>query len=138
MPPDQFAFHKQEIAKLSKNGWIGPTYSPICAPSIMVDKQDDGSGEKKIAMVVNYQELNALNIAPEFPMPSIQTLEMLGGAKCFSTLDLEAGFHKSEWQKRIGRKRHSVRCLGSTSSKGFLPPFKPTSMPSCNRCWVKE
>ena len=28
MPPDQLAFHKQEIAKLSKNVWIGPTCSP--------------------------------------------------------------------------------------------------------------
>ena len=42
MPPDQLAFHKHEIAKLSKNGRIGPTYSPICAPSLMVDKQADG------------------------------------------------------------------------------------------------
>ena len=46
-------------------------------------------------MVVNYQELNKLTIAPDFPMPSVQTiLEMLGGARYFSTLDLEAGFHQ--------------------------------------------
>ena len=48
----------------------------------LVDKQDDGSGERKMRIVVNYQELNALTIVPEFPMPSIQTiLELLGGAK---------------------------------------------------------
>ncbi|CDJ63256.1 OSJNBa0080E14.14 protein, related [Eimeria necatrix] len=92
MTPDQLTFHKQEIAKLSDNGWIGPTYSPICSPTIMVDKRDDGSGERKMRMVVNYQALNALTIAPEFPLPPIQTiLEMLGGAQYFSTLDLEAG-----------------------------------------------
>ncbi|CDI83777.1 hypothetical protein EPH_0011990 [Eimeria praecox] len=67
----------------------------------MVDKQDDGSGEHKMRMVVNYQALNALTIAPEFPMLTVQTiLEMLGGDKYFSTLDLEAGFH----QIRMGPK----------------------------------
>ena len=95
MPPDQLPFHKQELAKLLDHGWIGPTHSPICAPVIMVNKRDDGTGEKKMRMVVNYQELNKLTIAPDFPMPSVQTiLDMLGGAKFFSTLDLEAGFHQ--------------------------------------------
>ncbi|CDJ62968.1 hypothetical protein ENH_00030490, partial [Eimeria necatrix] len=44
MTPEQLLFHKQEIAKLSTNGWIGPTYSPICAPTIMVDKRSDETG----------------------------------------------------------------------------------------------
>ncbi|CDJ66714.1 hypothetical protein ENH_00024200 [Eimeria necatrix] len=94
MTPDQLIFHKQEIAKLSDSGWIGPTYSPSRSPMIMVDKRDDGSGERKMRMVVNYQALNALTIAPDLPLPPIQTiLELLGGAKYFSTLDFEAGFH---------------------------------------------
>ncbi|CDJ67532.1 hypothetical protein ENH_00037600, partial [Eimeria necatrix] len=100
MTPDQLTFHKQEIAKLSDNGWIGPTYSPICSPTIMVDKHDDGSGERKMGMVVNYQAINALTIAPEFPLSPTQTiLELLGGAKYFSTLDLEAGFHQIRMAK---------------------------------------
>ncbi|CDJ67874.1 Reverse transcriptase, related, partial [Eimeria necatrix] len=45
MTPEQLLFHKQEIAKLSANGWIGPTYSPICAPTLMVDKRSDETGE---------------------------------------------------------------------------------------------
>ncbi|CDJ49652.1 OSJNBa0079C19.6 protein, related [Eimeria brunetti] len=100
MTPEQLQFHKQEIAKLSANGWIGPTYSPICAPTIMVDKRSDGTGERKMRMVVNYRELNALTIAPDFPLPPIQTiLEMLGGAQYFSTLDLESGFHQIRMAK---------------------------------------
>ncbi|CDJ35669.1 OSJNBa0079C19.6 protein, related [Eimeria mitis] len=95
MPPDQIKHHNQEIARLTAKGWIGPTYSPICAPTIMVDKKEDGSGERKMRMVINYQALNALTIEPEFPMPSVQSvLEMLGGATVFSTMDLEAGFHQ--------------------------------------------
>ncbi|CDJ64775.1 LOW QUALITY PROTEIN: hypothetical protein ENH_00080530 [Eimeria necatrix] len=100
MTPGQLTLHKQEIPKLSDNGWIGPTYSPICSPTIMVDKRDDGSGERKMRMVVNYQALNPLTIAPDFPLPPIQTvLELLGGAKYFSTLDLETGFHQIRMAK---------------------------------------
>ncbi|CDJ41578.1 hypothetical protein ETH_00022640 [Eimeria tenella] len=71
MTPEQLTFHKQEIAKLSDSGWIGPTYSPICSPTIMVDKRDDGSRERKTRMVVNYQALNAVTIAPDFQLPPI-------------------------------------------------------------------
>ncbi|CDJ36187.1 Reverse transcriptase, related [Eimeria mitis] len=46
MPPDQLAYHTKEIAHLTAKGWIGRTYSPICAPTIMVDKRDDGRCER--------------------------------------------------------------------------------------------
>ncbi|CDJ49899.1 OSJNBa0079C19.6 protein, related [Eimeria brunetti] len=100
MTPDQLWFHKQEIAKLSPHGWIGPTYSPICAPTIMIEKRNGGTGERKMRMVVNYQAPNALTAAPDFPLPPVQTiLEMLGGAKYFSTVDLEAGFDQIRMAK---------------------------------------
>ncbi|CDI83527.1 OSJNBa0042D13.18 protein, related [Eimeria praecox] len=95
MTPDPLNSHKQGIAKLSANGWIGPTSSPICALTIMVDKRDGGTLERKMHMVVNYQALNALTIASEFPFAYIKTiLEMLRGAKYFSTPDVETGFHQ--------------------------------------------
>ncbi|CDJ66249.1 hypothetical protein ENH_00017460, partial [Eimeria necatrix] len=69
-------------------------------PTIMVDKRDDGSGEREMRMVVNYQALNVLTIAPDFPLLPIQTIwELLGAAKYFSTLDLEAGFHQIRMAK---------------------------------------
>ena len=46
MSPEQLTFHKHEITKLVTNGWIGPTYSSICAPMIMVGKGDDGTGQR--------------------------------------------------------------------------------------------
>ena len=46
-------------------------------------------------MVANHREINALTVAPDFPLPPIATiLEMLGGAKYFSSLDLESGYHQ--------------------------------------------
>ena len=71
MPPDQLPFHQQELAKRLDQGLIGPTYSPICALTNVVGKCDDGTGQRKIRMVVNHQELNKLTIAPEFPLPSV-------------------------------------------------------------------
>ena len=94
MTPEELGFHKQEIPKQAAQEWIGPTYSPFCASTIMVDTPD-GTGERKMRMVVNYHSLNALTVAPVFPLKTIQTiLEVLGGSKYFSALDLEAGFHQ--------------------------------------------
>ncbi|CDJ36209.1 uncharacterized protein EMH_0070210 [Eimeria mitis] len=121
MPPDQIAQHTREIARLTAKGWIGPTYSPICAPTIMVYKRDDGSAERKMRLVVNYQALNALTIAPEFPMPSVQTvLEMLGGATVLSTLDLEAGFHQIR-MAREGRWKTAFRSVQGLFEYKVMP-----------------
>ena len=46
--------------------------------------RDNGRGEQKMRMVVNYLALNGLTIAPDFPVPPLQTiLEMLGRARYF-------------------------------------------------------
>lgn len=53
-------------------------------PSILIsygDKRDDCSGERKMRMVVNYQALNALTLAPGFPLPPIQTIRDAGGSR---------------------------------------------------------
>ena len=142
MPPDQLPFHQQELAKLLDQGWIGPTYSPICAPTIMVDKRDDGTGQRKMRMVVNYQELNKLTRAPDFPLPSVQTiLEMLDGARYFSTLDLKAGFHqirvakkdrwKTAFRSPLGLFEYKVMPFGL---KGPPLPFRPISTRTYSLC----
>lgn len=52
--------------------------------------------DKKWRMVVDYRQLNKKVLADRFPLPRIDTiLDQLGRAKCFSTLDLMAGFHPS-------------------------------------------
>ncbi|CDJ69821.1 Reverse transcriptase, related [Eimeria necatrix] len=61
-----------------------PGKLPICSPTITADKRDDGSGERKMCVVVTYQAMNALTVAPDIPLPPIQTiLQMLEGAKYF-------------------------------------------------------
>ena len=88
----------------------------------MVYKRDEGPGERKMRMVVNYREANSLTIAPDFPLPPISTiLEMLGGATFFSILDLEAGYHqirmarddrwKTAFRPTLGRFEYNDRHL---------------------------
>ncbi|CDJ65775.1 hypothetical protein ENH_00013030 [Eimeria necatrix] len=113
MTPDQLTFHKQEIGKLLNNGWIGKPIFLYALLRSWQTKRDDGSGERKKRMVVNYQALNSLTIAPDFPLPPIQTiLEMLGGAKYFSILDLEAGFHQIHMAKEDRWKKAFRSVLG--------------------------
>ncbi|CDJ51162.1 hypothetical protein EBH_0000110 [Eimeria brunetti] len=119
MTPEQLNFHKQEIATLSANGRIRPAYSPLCAPTIVVDERDDGSGRQNMRITVNFQTLNALAIARDSPFPPIQTiLEMLGGGEYFSAL--EAGFHQIRMAKE-GR--------GKTASRFIMGLFESLVMP---------
>lgn len=92
---EQFKAQQDEINRLLDNGWIVTSPSPIYASSFMVDKKPGPNGEKQYRMVVNYQGLNSVTVVPEFPLPNIQTiLELLGGARVFTILDLDSGFHQ--------------------------------------------
>ena len=52
---------------------------------MIVGKKDDGTGKPQYRMAINYQELNALTILPEYPLPTIQEiLDMLHGANVFT------------------------------------------------------
>ena len=122
MSAEHVKAQKQELDSLLERGWIGPTSSPFCAPTMMVSKKQDETGSPQYRMVINYVELNKLTIAPEFPLPNINTiLELLGGAKVFTTLDLEAGFNQIRVAKGDRWKTAFRSLLGLYESK--VMPF---------------
>ena len=87
---DELEALRDTINKLQAAKWITMTSSPFAAPAMMVGKKDDKEGNRQYRMVVNYKELNSMTISAEYPLPSIQeVLELLHGAKVFTTMDME-------------------------------------------------
>ena len=90
IPPSQFEDVRQHIQELANKGVIRPSSSPYASPIVIVRKKD-GS----IRLCVDYRKLNAITRRDAFPLPRIdETLDAIGGASFFSTLDLASGYHQ--------------------------------------------
>jgi hypothetical protein len=64
--------------------------SPWSSPVVLVGKKN-----RELRFCVDYRKLSDLTKKDCFPLPRIDdTLDMLAGAKWFSTIDLESGY----WQ----------------------------------------
>ena len=72
---------------------IEPSESPWASPIVLVQKKDGG-----VRFYVDYRKLNRMTKLDEFPLPRIDdTLNLLYGARHFTTLDLASGY----WQVAI-------------------------------------
>ncbi|BHF71089.1 hypothetical protein SprV_0401414300 [Sparganum proliferum] len=84
------------IDELLKANIIQPSSSPWASPIALVPKKD-GS----LRLCIDYRRLNAVTVRDSFPLPRLDdTLDSLGGAAWFSTLDLNLGY----WQVEIDPK----------------------------------
>ncbi|CAK9801710.1 Transposon Ty3-I Gag-Pol polyprotein [Anthophora plagiata] len=86
-PQDKVEVDNQ-IAIWLENGIICPSQSDYASPIVLVKKKN---GSTRIS--VDYRQLNRKIIKDRYPLPLIEDqLDLLQGAKVFSTLDLKNGF----------------------------------------------
>lgn len=89
-------FVDDEINNLLKNNIIEKSFSPYNSPIWVVPKKGiDSSGKPKRRLVIDFQKINNQTITDKYPIPDINmTIQNLGKAKIFSTIDLESGYHQ--------------------------------------------
>ena len=95
--PRRLPYHRQEIVKeelkkMLEQDLIRPSDSPWASPIVLVTKKDGTT-----RFCVDYRKLNDVTRKDAFPLPRIdESLDTLGGAKYFCTLDLASGYWQVE------------------------------------------
>ena len=108
IPPSQFEDVRQHIQELADKGVIRSSSSPYASPIVIVRKKD-GS----IRLCVDYRKLNAVTRKDAFPLPRIdESLDAIGGASLFSTLDLASGYHQVAMQEDDREKTAFITPFG--------------------------
>ena len=92
IPPNQLAEVKQHLQDLLDKGVIRPSQSNYASPIVLVRKKNGA-----LRMCVDYRQLNAKVKHDSYPLPRIdESLDVLGGAKYFSTMDLASAYNQVE------------------------------------------
>ncbi|PIK60427.1 putative transposon Ty3-I Gag-Pol polyprotein [Apostichopus japonicus] len=93
---------------------IKKSSSPYASPIVLVRKKFGG-----IRLCIDYRKINEITLKDSFPLPRIEeTLEVLGGAKFFSSLDLAHGYFQVAMKEEDIPKTAFRVPWGSTSSIG--------------------
>jgi hypothetical protein len=88
MSPTEHEVCEKYVAELLKKGFITPSTSPFGAPIMFIAKPNGG-----YRPVCDWRALNKLTIKNRYPLPRIdETLDRLGNATVFSSLDLNSGY----------------------------------------------
>jgi transposase InsO family protein len=92
IPPALYDEVKLQIRGMLSNGVIRDSKSGWSSPLVLVRKKD---GTTRIC--VDYRKLNDVTIPDAYALPRIEEgLDLLKGAKWFSTIDLKSGFWQME------------------------------------------
>ena len=113
---------KKQLEGLIEKGFIRPSKSPYGAPVLFVPKPGGG-----LRLCIDYRGLNKMTIKNKYPLPRIDELfDRLLGAKYFTKIDLEAGYHqirihepdidKTAFRTRYGHFEFLVLPFGLTNA----------------------
>ena len=96
-----------EVKKMLRQGVIEPSQSPWASPVVLVRKKD-GS----LRYCIDYRKLNAVTRKDSYPLPRIDdSLDALGQARYFTTLDLASGY----WQIGLSEDARQKSAFCTTS-----------------------
>lgn len=96
------------IEKMKKSSVIKDSVSPWLSPVVLVTKK-----ERSTCFCLNYRKLNKITKKESYLPPIDDTLNMLAGIECFSTLDLKS---KSGFIPNISKKTAFLTGSDSISS----------------------
>ena len=113
---------RKQLTELQERGFIRPSKSPYGAPILFVKKKN---GELRMCM--DYRALNKLTIKNKSQMPrQDELMDRLRGAKWFTKLDLQSGYHqvrihpddveKTAFNTRYGHFEFNVLPFGLTNA----------------------
>ncbi|CAF1093627.1 unnamed protein product [Didymodactylos carnosus] len=103
----QKAAIKQKISTMLESGVIQHSSSPRACPIVLVKKKD---GTEKFC--IDYRKLSAFTTHDVYPIPRIdETLDALGKAQYFSSLDMALGY----WQVQMAREDREKTAFVSPS-----------------------
>ncbi|KAG1926094.1 interleukin-1 receptor accessory protein-like 1-A [Pimephales promelas] len=88
VPPHVFQEFKRHVQDLVTQGVLNESRSPWASPAVIVIKKDEG-----VRFCCDYRRLNQVTFKDAYPLPRVEeSLDALGNAQLFSTLDLTAGY----------------------------------------------
>ena len=113
---------KRQLAEFCSKHHTRPSQSPFGAPVLFAQKKGGG-----LRFCIDYRRLNQQTKKDRYPMPRIdELLDRLLGAKVFTKLDLQSGYHqvriaeedihKTAFRTRFGHYEFTVMPFGLTNA----------------------
>lgn len=124
IPPNQLEEVKQHIRQLLNRGIVRESTSPYASQMVLVRKKNG-----KLRLCIDFRALNAKTRKDAYPLPRIEeTLDSLGGAKYFSTIDLQSAYnqleiveedrHKTAFNSPLGLLEYNRMAFGLCNAPG--------------------
>lgn len=142
LSPMELDLMKRELERLLELGHIKPSVSPYGAPVFFVQQKD------KWRMVIDYRALNKITVKNRCALPNMTELvSRLTGARVFSKLDLQSGFHqirikandtdKTAFRTKYGHYEFNVLPFGLCNSPAtFQSTMNQVFRPLIDKCVV--
>ena len=129
MSPAELLEVRKQLDDLLSKEFIQPSISPYGAPILFVRKK-----EGSLRMCIDYRALNKQTIKNRYPLPRTdELLDQLHGAKVFSKIDLQSGYHqvrvkdsdieKTAFRTRYGHYEFKVLPFGLTNAPATFMSF---------------